>query len=164
MPSGLIIEPLHSADNKTNKGWLNWDSTIKKFTATYMVGHGCNKLKRAKKSAEDEDCTKKTQRESQPMWMDANVHEQNIISVISICWSADVGHSCSHTVRRSSQISGIVRILLQAIFGRKTVTRAILAAVSECDVGPPFNSQDQRSHSVSLFCLGLPKNQRVQPA
>lgn len=80
--------------------------------------------------AEDEDCTKKTQRESQPMWKDINVHEQNIINIISISWSADVGHSCSHTVRRSYQIFGIVRVLLQAIFGRKTVTSAILGALS----------------------------------
>lgn len=62
--------------------------------------------------------------------MDINVHEQNIIGIISIGWSADVGHSCSHTVRSSSQISGIVGILFQAIFGRKTMTTAILVALS----------------------------------
>lgn len=70
-----------------------------------------------------------------------------MISVISVCWLADVGGS--HTVRSSSQTFDTVRVLSQANFGRKTVTTAILEPVSQCDVQPPFQSQAQRYHHVS---------------
>lgn len=41
---------------------------------------------------------------------------ENVLSNLSISWLVDVGHSSSHAVRWSSQISDTVRIVLQAIF------------------------------------------------
>lgn len=49
--------------------------------------------------------------------------ELNVISV-SGGWWVDVGHTSSHTVRWS-QISGIVQILLRAVFGCKAVKMVV---------------------------------------
>lgn len=72
--------------------------------------------------------------------------EENVEGVFSIRWFVDVGCSSSRAVGRSSQM---------------TVTTAVLQPVSQCDVGPPFQSQDHRYRHASLlivvFHLGGPE-------
>lgn len=71
---------------------------------------------------------------------------------ISCCIS--IGHSCSHTVRWSFQISDAARVLSEALFGHKTTSRPVLEPVLLCDVGPPFyiynKSVDTATHSSYL--------------
>src|SRR4029434_398833 len=38
----------------------------------------------------------------------------------------------------------------RAIFGRKTVSTAIFEILSQCNIGPPFWSHDQRYHHISF--------------
>lgn len=109
----------------------------------------------------------KTQTESQPMMrMNCatcnNCHHHHFSDGHGILfqWLVDAGHGSSHTVRFIPNFFFILA-LLEFYFRLSLVATAILDPVSQCDVGPPFQSQDQRFCQVSptmvIFHLGWPK-------
>lgn len=85
------------------------------------------------------DCAEnETESQNQPTTY-VGAQEKNVIGVIFISWLADVRLSSRNTFRWSSRIS-------------------------VCDVGPLFQSQDQRYHdslAMVIFCVGHLKNAHV---
>lgn len=78
--------------------------------------------------------------------------------IISYCNSIGwlFGRISSPTLRWAFQISEILRIFLQAVYGHKLLTMATLEHVQHCNIGLPFWSQEQNITHGS--CL-QPKSQ-----